>query len=126
MARILSEIRSELQHVNRQEFEVLERALAADERKGVRQAIEVARRRLDAEDAEALRLAHMYEFQSGFARGGVLAGLDEVGRGPVAGPLCVAAVVLPDEPRIAGLNDSKQVPSEQRERIAEEIGRAHV
>ncbi len=41
--------------------------------------------------------------------GGLVVGLDEVGRGPLAGPLAVGAVVLPDQPHILGLNDSKQV-----------------
>lgn len=123
MAQTLADIRAALQTANREEYDALARALAADERKGVIKALEVARRRLDAEDAERARLAGMYEFQAGFAQGGVLVGLDEVGRGPVAGPLTVAAVVLPDEPRIEGLNDSKQIKPEHREIIAAEVKR---
>lgn len=121
MARTLAEIKTLLQSATREEYEQLARALAADERKGVRQALAVALRRLDAEDAERKRLAGMYTFQEEIAAGGVAVGLDEVGRGPVAGPLTVAAVILPSEPRIEGLNDSKQVPAEKREAIAEEI-----
>ena len=45
-------------------------------------------------------------------------GLDEVGRGPVAGPLAIGAVVLPDDPRVEGVNDSKQLSAERREEIA--------
>jgi ribonuclease HII len=123
MSKTLAQIRSELQHATREQFEALSRALAADERKGVKQALAVAARRLEAEEKEAARLAGMYEFQAQLARGGVAVGLDEVGRGPVAGPLAVAAVVLPDEPRILGLNDSKQVAPEHREAIAEEVKR---
>lgn len=116
--RTLAEIREALRGANREEFEAMARALAADERKGVMQALASARRRLDAQDAEEARLRGMYEFQAHVAGGGVAVGLDEVGRGPVAGPLTVAAVALPDEPRIAGLNDSKQVSPEHREEIA--------
>lgn len=123
MSKTLAQIRSELQHATREQFEALSRALAADERKGVKQALAIAARRLEAEEREEARLAGMYEFQARLAQGGVAVGLDEVGRGPVAGPLAVAAVVLPDEPRIDGLNDSKQVPPEHRETIAEEIKR---
>ncbi len=50
-----------------------------------------------------------------------LAGLDEVGRGPLAGPVVAAAVILPPEPRIVGLRDSKIVPPEQREALYCEI-----
>lgn len=118
------EIRQKLQNATAEQFEVLERSLVADTRKGVRQAVEVARRRLAAEREEEARLAGMYAFERELAaeRGGsVVLGLDEVGRGPLAGPLAVGAVVLDPEAPIAGLNDSKQVRPEDRERIAAEV-----
>jgi len=51
----------------------------------------------------------------------VVAGIDEAGRGPLAGPVCVAAVVLPDDFTHAVLNDSKQLSEVKRERLYEEI-----
>ena len=112
------EIRRKLQEADAAAFAVLERSLVADTRKGVRAAVEVARRRLEAEAAEAARLAGMYAFERELAaeRGGsVVIGLDEVGRGPLAGPLAVGGVVLDADDPIAGLNDSKQVrPEDQR------------
>jgi ribonuclease HII len=48
-------------------------------------------------------------------------GIDEAGRGPLAGPVCVAAVVLPDDFTHAVLNDSKQLSELKRERLYEEI-----
>ena len=114
-------LRREIKEATREDFEVLKRALAADERKGVREAIATAQRKWDAEAAEQERLAGMYAFQKQAADGKLLMGLDEVGRGPVAGPLTVAAVVLPEEPQIEGLNDSKQISPENRERIAVEV-----
>jgi ribonuclease HII len=55
----------------------------------------------------------------------VVAGLDEVGRGPIAGPVIAAAVVLPPEQQpIDGLRDSKLLSAKQRERLADEIRRA--
>ena len=56
----------------------------------------------------------------------MIVGLDEVGRGPVAGPLAVGAVVLPPTPRIEGLNDSKQLSPKRREEIASEVKRAAI
>jgi ribonuclease HII len=50
-----------------------------------------------------------------------IAGLDEAGRGPLAGPVVAAAVVLPDGLLIPGLTDSKQVPEQERERLFEVI-----
>lgn len=121
MTPTVAEIKKRLQRADAEEFKVLERSLVADSRKGVKAALEVARHRLQAKADEAARLAGMYECQKELARGAQVVGLDEVGRGPLAGPLAVGAVVLPDKPRIAGLNDSKQVKPADRERIAEEI-----
>lgn len=123
MVQTVADIRAALNAADKQDFEALSRALVADERKGVKLALAAAKRRIDAEEAECARLAGMYEFQNQLAEGGAIVGLDEVGRGPVAGPLTVAAVVLPDNPRIEGLNDSKQIKPDRREHIAEEIRR---
>lgn len=51
----------------------------------------------------------------------VVAGVDEAGRGPLAGPVCVAAVVLPEKFRHRVLNDSKQLTPAMREKLYEEI-----
>lgn len=122
----VAEVKKLLDEADDAQFATLERSLVADTRKGVRQAVEVARRRLAAASAEAARLQSMYDFQNTLAEkkagaGAVVVGLDEVGRGPVAGPLAVGAVVLPDNPHIEGLNDSKQLSPAARERIAAEI-----
>lgn len=50
-----------------------------------------------------------------------IAGVDEVGRGPLAGPVVAAAVILPPRPRLRGLRDSKVVPRVRRERLYEQI-----
>ena len=121
MGPTVAEIKSKLQAADAAEFAVLERSLVADTRKGVRAAVESARRRLAVEAQEAARLEGMYTFQNDIAHGGLVVGLDEVGRGPLAGPLAVGAVVLPDQPHIPGLNDSKQVKPESREVIAVRI-----
>ena len=123
MSMTVAEIREKLRQANEREFAALERSLAADTRKGVRAAVEVARRRIDAERAERKRLDGLYDFERSFLKSGqsVIVGLDEVGRGAVAGPLAVGAVVLPESPRIAGLNDSKALTPEQREEVAAHV-----
>ncbi len=118
MAQTLAEIRSALKGADRTKFNELARVLAADERKGVKAALKSAERRLAAEEAEEARLHAMYSFQEEIAHGGIAVGLDEVGRGPVAGPLTVAGVVLPRNPLVEGVNDSKQLSPERREEIA--------
>jgi ribonuclease HII len=57
---------------------------------------------------------------------GVIVGVDEVGRGPAAGPVTVAAVVLPERCRIRGLNDSKLLSGADRQCLAREIKRVAV
>lgn len=121
MGPTVVEIKQRLQTADANEFAVLERSLVADTRKGVRDAVEVARRRIEAEQVERERLTSLYEFERKLAEGhgsGVVVGLDEVGRGPLAGPLAVGAVVLLPNPMIEGLNDSKQIKPEVRESIA--------
>lgn len=124
MLTTVAEIRKLLREADAEEFAALERSLVADTRKGVRDALETARRRIESERAEADRLAGLYEYERQLAGGNpdaVIVGLDEVGRGPLAGPLAVGAVVLPQAPVIEGLNDSKQVKPELREKIAARI-----
>ncbi|MDD6785742.1 MAG: ribonuclease HII [Eggerthellales bacterium] len=123
-AQTVEEIRAKLACANASTLPSLERSLASDTRKGVISALNAARKRIAKETAEQARLEGLYTFQKDFANqsgASVVVGLDEVGRGSVAGPLAVGAVVLPEEPRIALLNDSKQLSPEQREEIAKEI-----
>ena len=56
-----------------------------------------------------------------FDRPGLIAGVDEAGRGPLAGPVVAAAVILDELKPIRGLRDSKQLTAARRERLAEEI-----
>lgn len=56
-----------------------------------------------------------------WAKGRIPAGVDEAGRGPLAGPVVAAAVVLPDDCKIEGLDDSKKLSHSKREKILEEI-----
>jgi len=64
-----------------------------------------------------------YRFESAAWRRGItrLAGVDEAGRGPLAGPVVAAAVVLPPGARIAGVDDSKRLPPQERRRLFEVI-----
>ena len=85
--------------------------ILSDERKGVKQAVVSYMNRLRRESEERLRVESMYEKESEFYKKGInlIAGIDEVGRGPLAGPVTVAAVILPAHWFASGLNDSKKV-----------------
>lgn len=125
MKQTVADIKARLECADEAEFAVLERSLQGDTRKGVVSALLKARKRLDAAAQEKRRVEALYEFERELSGGGVVVGLDEVGRGPLAGPLSVGAVVLdPKAAPVEGLNDSKQIPEERRDGVAEEVRRA--
>ncbi|MDR1014237.1 MAG: ribonuclease HII [Coriobacteriales bacterium] len=70
-----------------------------------------------------MRTCALYERQRQAGAAACVVGVDEVGRGSVAGPLTVAAVALPLEPPIFGLDDSKRLTPARREELAQEIHR---
>ena len=121
----IADIQDQLRTVSAQAFPALEARLMQDDRKGVQRALASARKRLEKEALEQQRLAELYRFEQEIAAGKAVVGLDEVGRGPLAGPLSVGAVVLdPAAEAIYGLNDSKQIKETQRPTIAEAIKQA--
>lgn len=104
-----------------EEARALVERYADDPRKQVAAAVRAARRRIEREDAERARVEAMYALQRELGGDGVVVGVDEVGRGALAGPLTVAAVCLPAEPVVWGLNDSKQLTPARRELLAARI-----
>ena len=76
-------------------------------------------KRQEKELKEQQRLMGMYDYEGMFYDQGIyhVAGVDEVGRGPIAGPVTVAAVILPPMTLIPGLNDSKKLTEEKREAL---------
>ena len=62
-------------------------------------------------------------YQQGYK---LIAGIDEAGRGPLAGPVCAAAVILPQDAVIEGINDSKKLSAKKREKLFDEIIQAAV
>jgi len=98
-------------------------ALSSDPRRGARSLANTLERRVQASQREAQRLARMWSRQRALHAEGLsaIAGVDEVGVGPLAGPVVAAAVILdPDRP-IAGLTDSKKLSSCRRAVLEVEI-----
>ncbi|HEP1810779.1 TPA: ribonuclease HII [Streptococcus suis] len=97
--------------------------LAQDERAGVRAAITKRQKELEKEVAEDARLETMLSYEKALYENGVefIAGIDEVGRGPLAGPVVAAAVILPKGCKIRYLNDSKKIPKSKHEAIYQEV-----
>ena len=72
-------------------------------------------------EEERKRIARLSEFERQYQQVGFIAGVDEVGRGPLAGPVVAAAVILPKDCEILYINDSKKLSKKKRELIADEI-----
>ena len=97
--------------------------LQADDRSGVQKLLVAYYKRLEKEAQEKERFTKMLAYESEYYAQGVqyVAGVDEAGRGPLAGPLVIAAVILPRNAFIAGLNDSKQISAAKRDKLYDEI-----
>lgn len=89
----------------------------ADERSGVQAEIKKAQKRLDALEKEKDRIWQMKDFERRYEHLGYVCGIDEVGRGPLAGPVVAGAVILPKDCQILYLNDSKQLSAKKREEL---------
>ena len=114
-------VAAELAAASLDEVDALIARYEDDPRSQVRKAVERACRRRDRERAERERVIAMYDRMRELGGDGVVVGVDEVGRGSVAGPLTVCAVCLPADPLVWGINDSKKLAPERREVLAARI-----
>ena len=95
----------------------------SDNRSGVRTVINTYANRYKKYIAELERLEKINEYENKYYNDGIeyIAGIDEVGRGPLAGPVVTAAVILPKGCRIKGINDSKKLSAKKREELYDVI-----
>ena len=98
----------------------------SDPRAGVQKLVEKHERRIEAYQAELERLDRMMTYERKYADYGIICGIDEAGRGPLAGPVCAAAVILPKDHPILYVNDSKQLSAKKREELYDVIVREAV
>src|SRR5688572_7779660 len=99
------------------------RRLQRDPRSGARKLYQALSKKLDEQKKEKNRNDAMLHFERVLWKAGILhiAGVDEVGMGPLAGPVVAAAVVFPPGTEIAGIDDSKALDEETRKRLDAEI-----
>ena len=93
----------------------------SDQRSGIKKLVERGRRKLEEKAAEESRLDIMLSYERSYDQARYICGVDEAGRGPLAGPVVAAAVILPKDVTIAYLNDSKQLSARRRELLYDEI-----
>ena len=118
----IKEIKEQLANIQRLDDPLLAE-LEQDSRSGVIQAIAKRKREIQKRIDEDERLEGMLAYEKEcYARGiELIAGVDEVGRGPLAGPVVAAAVILPKACKIPGLNDSKKIPKYKHKEIYEAV-----
>jgi len=97
--------------------------LEKDSRSGVQKEISKRKKAIQAELDEDLRLKTMLSYEKELYKQGLtlVAGVDEVGRGPLAGPVVAAAVILQKNCKIRGLNDSKKIPKKKHLEIYQAV-----
>jgi len=118
----IKEIKECLATIDRLDHPLFEE-LIADGRAGVQAAISKRKRELQKQVEEDLRLEKMLAYEKELYAQGIqlIAGVDEVGRGPLAGPVVAAAVILPENCKIPGLNDSKKIPKSKHQAIYQSV-----
>ena len=121
MAEKIGEIREKFRLCREEELQELIGSYREDSRSGVRGLVESAQKRLQALGAERDRIEKMCVYERQYGNFGPVCGIDEVGRGPLAGPVVAGAVILPKDCEILFLNDSKKLSEKKREALFLEI-----
>lgn len=117
----LEEIKAELDHLDGEALLDACTRYEEDGRKSVQQLLARCRRRVEKEAAERERISQMRGYERELAGNVVFCGIDEAGRGPLAGPVVAAAAIMPAGCDILYINDSKQLSEAKREELYERI-----
>ena len=113
----IKEISDLLKSTNAENLPELIAEYENDERAGVQKAIQSANKRVEALKAERERIYKLQEFERKYCDYNFICGIDEVGRGPLAGPVVAGAVILPKDCDILYINDSKKLSEKKREEL---------
>ncbi|MCT4612144.1 MAG: ribonuclease HII [Clostridia bacterium] len=115
----ISEIKEELKKCLIENIDEFIKEYSLDERSGVVNIVSSAKKKKDKYEEELDRLVEMEKYENEVINNGynIIAGVDEVGRGPLAGPVVTAAVILPNDLKIMYINDSKKLSEKKREEI---------
>lgn len=102
-------------------LENLEQTYREDTRSGVQALIRRSEKQREALEKETARIYQLQQYERDYEKEGLICGIDEVGRGPLAGPVVAGAVILSKNCEILYLNDSKQLSAEKREQLYDVI-----
>lgn len=119
----IAEIKDELNNCKFHKLNDFIESYRDDKRTGVLKLVESANKKIEKHNIEIERLEKITEFERKYQSKGIeyVGGIDEVGRGPYAGPVVTACVILPKNCKIEGVNDSKKLSHQKREELFEII-----
>lgn len=117
----INEIKSKLESADWNELDSVIEEFRQDERVGVQKLLVQFEKKKHAYQMELERLERMRQFEEEYKDSPYICGIDEVGRGPLCGPVVASAVILPKDARILYINDSKQLSEKKREALFQEI-----
>lgn len=115
--KTIREIQEEFARASEEEYENLYQKYQGDHRKGVENLLKRYRKIQEKLEKEKHRIWQMQEYERKYEHLGFLCGVDEAGRGPLAGPVVAAAVILPPGCQILYVNDSKKLTAKKREEL---------
>ena len=124
--KTIAEIKAEFAVADMHSYPALYEMYKEDTRSGVKKLIEQCHKKEAALEAEKQRTEKLKEYEHKYEHLGYLCGIDEVGRGPLAGPVVACAVILPKDSQILYLNDSKKLSASKREELYDVIMREAV
>lgn len=117
----ISDIKNKLSETDDESLPLVMSLYIGDERAGVQKLLENARKRYDKLLAEKQRIYDLQAYERQYSDHRFICGIDEVGRGPFAGPVVAGAVILPKDCDILYINDSKKLSEKVREKLYDEI-----
>ncbi len=117
MSQSISEIRKILQNTDTADLPSFIERFEEDTRSSVQKLVESASKQLEAYKKECARIFEMRRFEREYDSFSCICGIDEVGRGPLAGPVVAGAVILPKDANILYINDSKQLSAKKRDEL---------
>lgn len=121
MSKSISEIKAEFEQASQEMLSELYSTYESDSRAGVQNLISKYKKQEEKLKEERARLEEMHAYEFQYKDCTYICGIDEAGRGPLAGPVVAGAVILPKDCEILYLNDSKKLSAKKRELLYDEI-----
>ncbi|MGN0325077.1 MAG: ribonuclease HII [Lachnospiraceae bacterium] len=117
----ISEIQEQYRNLREEEYEMFIHTFSGDQRSAVEKMVDSVKKKQQAIIVEQARMEKMFSYERQYQEYEYICGIDEAGRGPLAGPVVAGAVILPKNCSLLYLNDSKQLSEKKREELYDKI-----